>query len=179
MSNELNKTEADFVYERYTKMGSPSPEQSIPIDDLQTTEPTPESHTPNGSASNDINEVIDDDSDPVLVGDPYLGADIGLNTLEQTPDRSDNVLSSPAPERDDLLESDAILIAEAAGLTGSVIDYAEDEELMKDKELLEDEDLPLEDIPDADEIEPGSAIDPASPPVDAMPGTDVINGSQG
>lgn len=129
MSNELNKTEADFVYERYRKMDNPPPEQSIPIDDLH----------PN----------------------------------DQTPDRSVIVLTSPAPERDDLLESDAVLAADAAGLTDNVIDYAEDEE------LLEEEALPLEDIPDADEIAPGSAIDPASPPVDVMPGTDVINGSHG
>lgn len=146
MSNETNKPEADFVYERQTK---------------------------------NINEVVDENSDPVLVGDPYLGADIGLNTLDKTADRSDIVLGSPAPERDDLLESDAIIVAEAAGLTGNVIDYAEDEDTYEDNEALEDEVLPLEDIPDADEIEPGSAVDPASPPVDVMPGTDVINGSQG
>lgn len=143
MSNERNKTEADFAYERYT-------------------------------ASNN-NEIIDDDSDPVLEGDPHLRADIGLDTLEQTPDRTTSMLGSPSPVRDELLESNAIVTASAAGLTGSAIDYAEDEEQLQD----EDEVPPLEDIPDADEINPGSIIDPAAPPVDIMPGTDVINGSQG
>lgn len=79
-------------------------------------------------------------------------------------------------ERNELLESDAIIAAETSGLTGNFIDYANDQEQLEDEE---DEDLPLEDIPDADEIEPGTAIDPASPPVDVMPGTDVLNGSQG
>ncbi|MNP55766.1 hypothetical protein D3C76_1504350 [compost metagenome] len=64
--------------------------------------------------------------------------------------------------------------AGAAGLTGSVIDYASDEEAFDGEE-----EQPLEDIPDADELQPGTAVDPVSPPVNAMPGTDILNGSNG
>ncbi|CAH1056549.1 hypothetical protein [Paenibacillus pseudetheri] len=133
MEDTPNKTEADFVYERYIQ------------------------------ADIDEEDVVNEDADPVLVGDKYLAADIGLNQPEET------------FERNDLLESDAFLAAETAGLTSSDMDNAEDEELLK----MEEEDPPLEDIPDADEVYPGSIIDPASPPVDGMPGTDVLNGSQG
>ncbi|MNP43311.1 hypothetical protein D3C76_1371220 [compost metagenome] len=131
MEDTPNKTEADFAYERYIQ------------------------------ADIDVEDVVNEDADPVLVGDKYLAADIGLNQPEE------------ALERNDLLESDAFLAAETAGLT--VSDNAEDEELLE----MEEEDPPLEDIPDADEVYPGSIIDPASPPVDGMPGTDVLNGSQG
>ncbi|KAA1183328.1 MULTISPECIES: hypothetical protein [Paenibacillus] len=131
MEDTPNKTEADFAYERYIQ------------------------------ADIDVEDVVNEDADPVLVGDKYLAADIGLNQPEET------------LERNDLLESDAFLAAETAGLTSS--DNAEDEELLE----MEEEDPPLEDIPDADEVYPGSIIDPASPPVDGMPGTDVLNGSQG
>ncbi|WP_449599528.1 hypothetical protein [Paenibacillus sp. Marseille-Q9583] len=133
MEDTPNKTEADFVYERYIQ------------------------------ADIDEEDVVNEDADPVLVGDKYLAADIGLNQPEET------------LERNDLLESDAFLAAETAGLTSSDIDDAEDEELLE----MEEEDPPLEDIPDADEVYPGSIIDPASPPVDGMPGTDVLNGSLG
>ncbi|KTD85078.1 hypothetical protein [Paenibacillus etheri] len=133
MEDTPNKTEADFVYERYIQ------------------------------ADIDVEDVVNEDADPVLVGDRYLAADIGLNQPEET------------LERNDLLESDAFLAAETAGLTSSDMDDAEDEELLE----MEEEDPPLEDIPDADEVYPGSIIDPASPPVDGMPGTDVLNGSQG
>ncbi|MEK4235034.1 hypothetical protein MHI27_04785 [Paenibacillus sp. FSL H8-0261] len=131
MEDTPNKTEADFAYERYIQ------------------------------ADIDVEDVVNEDADPVLVGDKYLAADIGLNQPEET------------LERNDLLESDAFLAAETAGLTSS--DNVEDEELLE----MEEEDPPLEDIPDADEVYPGSIIDPASPPVDGMPGTDVLNGSQG
>jgi hypothetical protein len=131
MEDTPNKTEADFAYERYIQ------------------------------ADIDVEDVVNEDADPVLVGDKYLAADIGLNQPEET------------LERNDLLESDAFLAAETAGLT--ISDNAEDEELLE----MEEEDPPLEDIPDADEVYPGSIIDPASPPVDGMPGTDVLNGSQG
>ncbi|MEK4344212.1 hypothetical protein [Paenibacillus sp. FSL P4-0184] len=131
MEDTPNKTEADFAYERYIQ------------------------------ADIDVEDVVNEDADPVLVGDKYLAADIGLNQPEET------------LERNDLLESDAFLAAETAGLTSS--DNAEDEELLE----MEEEDPPLEDIPDADEVYPGSIIDPASPPVDGMPGTDLLNGSQG
>ncbi|MNO81434.1 hypothetical protein D3C76_726740 [compost metagenome] len=133
MEDVPNKTEADFVYERYIQ------------------------------ADIDAEDVVNEDADPVLVGDKYLAADIGLNTPE-------DIL-----ERNDLLESDAFLAAETAGLTSSDIDTDEDEELLE----MEEEDPPLEDIPDADEVYPGSIIDPVSPPTDGMPGTDVLNGSQG
>lgn len=133
MEDTPNKTEADFAYERYIQ------------------------------ADIDEEDVVNEDADPVLVGDKYLAADIGLNQPEET------------LERNDLLESDAFLAAETAGLTSSDMDYTEDEELLE----MEEEDPPLEDIPDADEVYPGSIIDPASPPVDGMPGTDVLNGSQG
>jgi hypothetical protein len=133
MEDVPNKTEADFVYERYIQ------------------------------ADIDEEDVVNEDTDPVLVGDKYLAADIGLNAPEDT------------VERNDLLESDAYLAAETAGLTSNDIDGDEDEALLE----LEEEDPPLEDIPDADEVYPGSIIDPASPPTDGMPGTDVLNGSQG
>ncbi|MEK3986608.1 hypothetical protein MHB77_25110 [Paenibacillus sp. FSL K6-3166] len=131
MEDTPNKTEADFAYERYIQ------------------------------ADIDVEDVVNEDADPVLVGDKYLAADIGLNQPEET------------LERNDLLESDAFLAAETAGLTSS--DTDDDEELLE----MEEEDPPLEDIPDADEVYPGSIIDPASPPVDGMPGTDILNGSQG
>ncbi|MDH6372023.1 hypothetical protein M2444_003822 [Paenibacillus sp. PastF-3] len=131
MEDTPNKTEADFAYERYIQ------------------------------ADIDVEDVVNEDADPVLVGDKYLAADIGLNQPEET------------LERNDLLESDAFLAAETAGLTSS--DTDDDEELLE----MEEEDSPLEDIPDADEVYPGSIIDPASPPVDGMPGTDILNGSQG
>ncbi|OMD39499.1 hypothetical protein [Paenibacillus odorifer] len=133
MEDTPNKTEADFVYERYIQ------------------------------ADIDVDDVVNEDADPVLVGDKYLAADIGLNQPEET------------LERNDLLESDAFLAAETAGLTSRDMDDAESEELLE----MEEEDPPLEDIPDADEVYPGSIIDPASPPVDGMPGTDVLNGSHG
>lgn len=133
MDHNPNKTEADFTYERYIQ------------------------------SDMDTENFIDEDADPVLVGDKYLAADIGLNTPEE------------ALEKDDLLQSDAFLAAEAAGLTRSDTDNAQEEELLE----MEEEEQPLEDIPDADEVYPNSIIDPASPPVDAMPGTDVLNGSQG
>jgi hypothetical protein len=123
MDNASNKTEADFVYERYT-------------------------HSDIGAEA-----AVNEDTDPVLVGDKYLAADIGLNMPAET------------PERNDLLKSDVFQAAETAGLTEGNIDDAEDQ--------------PLEDIPDADELHPGSVIDPAAPAVDAMPGTDVLNGTQG
>ena len=199
MGNEFNKTEADFVYERYTKMGGISPEQDIPLEELRPlgtiTEQSPSdevvpagnrplesalaSHDPANFTPIDFDGVVDDGSDPVLVGDNILAADIGLNVpdsgLGPRADRISPSTRTPAPERDELLESDALFAAGAAGLTGSVIDYSDDESLQDDP----DEELPLEDIPDADEIDPGSAVDPVSPDLDAMPGTDVLNGSNG
>lgn len=168
MGNEFNKTEADFVYERYSKMGGVSSEQDIPVEELQAHEKPV-----------DWDGVVDDGSDPALEGDPILAADIDLNAPEpalgRRADRVNSMTSPPPSERDEVLESDALFAAEAAGLAGSAIDYADNEELIDD----DDEELPLEDIPDADEIEPGTAIDPVSPPIDAMPGTDVLNGSNG
>lgn len=168
MGNDFNKTEADFVYERYSKMGGVSSEQDIPLEELPAREKPV-----------DWDDVVDDGSDPVLEGDRILAADIDLNAPEpalgRRADRVTSITSPPPSERDEVLESDAILAAEAAGLAGSAMDYADDEELIDDDE----EELPLEDIPDADEIEPGTAIDPVSPPIDAMPGTDVLNGSNG
>lgn len=168
MGNEFNKTEADFVYERYNKMREASAEQDIPLEELTVQEKPV-----------DWDGVVDDGSDPALVGDPLLAADIDLNTPEpalgRRADRVTSLTSPPPSERDEILESDAVFAAEAAGLTGSAIDYADEEELMDDEE----EELPLEDVPDADDIEPGTAIDPVSPPIDVMPGTDVLNGSNG
>jgi hypothetical protein len=200
MGNEFNKTEADFVYERYQKMGGVSPEQDIPLEELrplgtiteqsvsdvtldverQPLESALASHDPAHEVPVDyVDNVVDDGSDPELVGDNILAADIGLNTPETAfsprSERSGVFTASPAPERDELLESDALFAAGAAGLTGSAIDYAEDDDLFADDE----EDSPLEDIPDADEMEPGTAVDPASPPLDVMPGTDILNGSTG
>ncbi|UQZ35029.1 hypothetical protein C2I18_16770 [Paenibacillus sp. PK3_47] len=198
MGNEFNKTEADFAYERYNKMGGVSPEQDIPLEELRPlgtiTEQGPSdltdgtgnrplesalaSHTPVGETPVDFDGTVDSGSDPALVGDNILAADIGLNAPEEglgrRADRDGGIIASPAPERDELLESDAIFTAGAAGLTGGVIDYAEDDELPD-----EEEEQPLEDVPDADEIQQGTAVDPAAPPVDVMPGTDLLNGSTG
>ena len=200
MGNEFNKTEADFVYERYLKMGGISPEQDIPLEELRPlgtiTEQSPSdevvtagnrplesalaSHDPANFTPIDFDGVVDDGSDPALVGDNILAADIGLNVpdsgrLGRRADRDLPSAGTPAPERDELLESDALYAAGAAGLTGSVIDYADGGEDFD----AEEEELPLEDIPDADELNPGSSIDPVSPDLDAMPGTDVLNGSSG
>ncbi|NUU63466.1 hypothetical protein [Paenibacillus agri] len=201
MGNEFNKTEADFAYERYRSSRDTSPEEEIPTDVIRpvgtiTTrgnsgEPTPKDRVPLESALAihrrvgaipvDFDGVIDEGSDPVLVGDEYLAADIGLNVqepeLRQRESRERPILASPAPKRDDLLESDAVLAADAAGLTGTTIDYADENETSA--EIDYDEEEPLEDIPDADDLEAGTPVDPVSPPIDAMPGIDVLNGSQG
>ncbi|WP_410513673.1 hypothetical protein PaeBR_04355 [Paenibacillus sp. BR2-3] len=84
------------------------------------------------------------------------------------------IINRTAPERDDLLESDAILAAGASGLTGSLTDYTEEGELDN-----EDEEPPLEDVPDADDIKEDTPVDPASPPIEIVHGTDLLNGSQG
>ncbi|WP_405107500.1 hypothetical protein MHH28_27350 [Paenibacillus sp. FSL K6-1217] len=200
MGNEFNKTEADFVYERYTTMGGVSPEQDIPLEELRPlgtiTEQSPSeetsdagnrplesalaSHDPAHFTPIDFDGVVDDGSDPTLVGDPILAADIGLNApdsgLGPRADRPAPPAATPGPQRDELLESDAIYTAGAAGLTGSAIDYADSgEELAEEAE----EAAPLEDVPDADDLVPGSSVDPVSPDPDAMPGTDVLNGSNG
>ncbi|MNN43606.1 hypothetical protein D3C81_1578520 [compost metagenome] len=180
MGNEFNKTEADFVYERYQKMGSITSEEDIPLEELRPP-------GPNETPVDYVDGTVDEGSDPVLEGDPILAADIGLNTpvspettLGPRADRNGRITASPAPERDELLESDAIFAAGAAGLTGSIIDYAEEDEVFTDDLPADiDEDLPLEDIPDADELQPGTTVDPVSPPLDVMPGTDVLNGSTG
>ncbi|MEK4518317.1 hypothetical protein NSS64_23755 [Paenibacillus sp. FSL H8-0122] len=200
MGNEFNKTEADFAYERYTKMGGISPEQDIPLEELRPlgtiTEQSPSedtadagrrplesalaSHDPAHFTPIDFDGVVDDGSDPELVSDPILAADIGLNVpdagLGPRADRPAPSSVTPGPQRDELLESDAIYTAGAAGLTGSVIDYADTEDEVTEEA---EEAAPLEDVPDADELVPGSSIDPASPDPDAMPGTDVLNGSNG
>jgi hypothetical protein len=169
MGNEFNKTEADFTYERYTKMRESSPEQDIPL----------ENNDPIGAAPIDFDGIADDGADPALVEDHILAADIGLSApepgLRPRAERHGEAAASPETGRDELLESDAVFAAGAAGLTGSVIDYAADEEVPEDEEEV----LPLEDIPDADELQPGTAVDPASPPLDVMHGTDLLNGSNG
>ncbi|WP_342564463.1 hypothetical protein NST84_04610 [Paenibacillus sp. FSL R7-0345] len=199
MGNDFNKTEADFAYERYQKMGGVSPEQDIPQEDLrplgtiteqgvsgvtldaerQPLESSLATHDPANERPVDyVDGIADEGSDPALEADTILAADIGVNepqpALGRRADRDSGILASPAPERDELLESDAVFAAGAAGLTGSVIDYASDEEAFDGEE-----EQPLEDIPDADELQPGTAVDPVSPPVNAMPGTDILNGSNG
>lgn len=173
MANEFNKTEADFAYERYTKMSGNSPEQELPVESALA------GREPVGVTSIDFDEVIDEGADPELANNPILAADIGLGASEPAlsprSQRHEEPAASSAIERDELLESDAVYAAEAAGLAGGAIDYAGDNEILDDQE----EELPLEDIPDADELQPGTAVDPASPPLDVMPGTDVLNGSTG
>lgn len=83
--------------------------------------------------------------------------DAGLGPRADRPAPSS---ATPGPQRDELLESDAIYTAGAAGLTGSVIDYADTEEEVTEEA---EEAAPLEDVPDADELVPGSSIDPVSP----------------
>lgn len=164
MGNEFNKTEADFAYERYTKMSGAVPEEGIPV------------------TSKDLDRSPDESSDPTLTNDPILAADIGLNLpdagLGPRRDRPLSAAATPGPERDELLESDAVYTAGAAGLTGGIIDYADDTD---EAELTDDagEEPALADVPDADELAPGSRVDPVSPDPDAMPGTDVLNGSSG
>ncbi|MDQ0193939.1 hypothetical protein [Paenibacillus wynnii] len=97
-----------------------------------------------------------------VTSDEEIDSDVGLNNL--------NVM-----ERDEVLESDAIEFAMAAGLTGNAIDYAE-EDL---EGLDEEEDIPLEDVPDADDIESDTPVDPAAPPQVIVHSTDLLNGSQG
>ncbi|KUP21602.1 hypothetical protein [Paenibacillus sp. DMB5] len=197
MGNEFNKTEADFAYERYQKMGDAPPEQDIPLEDRrplgtiteqgvsgvtldverQPLESSLASHEPIHERPVDyVDGIADEGADPALEGDSILAADIGVNepqpALGRRADRDNSIIASPAPQRDELLESDSLFAAGAAGLTGSVIDYADDEE--SDEEVQ-----PLEDVPDADELQPGTAVDPAAPPVDVMPGTDLLNGSTG
>ncbi|MFC3748844.1 hypothetical protein [Paenibacillus sp. GCM10012306] len=201
MGNEFNKTEADFAYERYRISRDTYPEEDIPTDVIRpvgtiTTrnnngESTPKdrvalesalaTHSRIGSIPVDFDGIVDEGADPVLVGDEYLAADIGLNVpeseLPQRVSRERQIIASPAPERDDLLESDAVQAASAAGLTGTTIDYAHENKASA--EIDYDEEEPLQDIPDADDLEAGTPIDPVSPSLDAMPGIDVLNGSQG
>ncbi|MFF2911907.1 hypothetical protein [Paenibacillus sp. NPDC057934] len=201
MGNEFNKTEADFTYERYRTSRENSPEDDIPTDVIRpvgtittrgnSEEPAPKdrvplesalaTHSRIGAIPVDFDGVVDEGSDPVLVGDEYLAADIGLNVpepgLRQRESRELQVLSSPAPNRDELLESDAVQAANAAGLAGTTIDFADENETSAEGNY--DEEEPLEDIPDADDLEAGTPVDPVSPPLDAMPGIDVLNGSRG
>jgi len=205
MGNEFNKTEADFAYERYKKMGGISPEQDIPVDDIRPTgtitaqsvsggprsselpplESALASHEPIGAAPVDFDGVVDDGTDPVLANDKYLAADIGLNAPDsaaEEPGEAPAYRQHTAPDRDELVESDALIIASAAGLTGGTVDYADEEELYRDDEQeteLEEEDFPLEDVPDADDIEEDTPIDPASPPPEILHGIDILNGSRG
>ncbi|WP_379132236.1 hypothetical protein [Paenibacillus sp. sgz500958] len=210
MSNSFNKTEADFAYERYHKMGGVSELQDIPLDDLRpvgtitsqsisdgsdVSTQTPiesalVSHEPIGSAPVDFDGTPYDGTDPVLAHDKHLAADIGLSTAsagwdereftdhsasyEERSEREyrEDILGRTAPERDELLDSDAADFASLAGLTDSSINYA-DEETDADAE-----DQPLEDIPDADDIEADTPVDPASPPLEIMHGTDLLNGSR-
>ncbi|WP_151733181.1 hypothetical protein [Paenibacillus tengchongensis] len=198
MGNEFNKTDADFTYDRYNTLRSAPEEQDMPLEELRPlgtiteqsasgedvpadTRPLESalaSHEPVGRHPIDFDGVTDDGADPALTGDSILAADIGLYNPEpelgRRAERHGGVLASPSAERDELVESDALFAAGAAGLTGGVIDYAEDEET---GDYTGDQ--PLEDIPDADELQPGTAVDPAAPPVDVMPGTDLLNGSTG
>lgn len=115
-------------------------------------------------------------------GDTY-GADAYAADAADGIDPTSGVVGGPAPGRDDLLMSDAMTAAGAAGLTGGAadytagtgsIDYADDP---ADAET-EAED-PLPDVPDADELQPDTPVDPASPPEDEPHGTDLLNGSTG
>lgn len=178
MGKEFNKTEADFTYERYDLMSDYSPEQDIPDGDLAMTSALA-SHKRAGAIPVDFDGVVDNGSDPELAGDEYLAADIGLNVPPfETSSRTDRdarrIVSSPAPDRDELLESDASFAADAAGLTGASVELGASPEADADLE-----EHPLEDIPDADEVMAGTPVDPAAPSIDAMPGIDVLNGSNG
>ncbi|MDT3427130.1 hypothetical protein J2Z22_002666 [Paenibacillus forsythiae] len=169
----FDKTEADFTYERYVKMGGVSPEQDIPADDI----PLAGTETAQSMSERAAGRVGVPTRSPVAVRDPKRAADAGLNGPgpgQGAPrGRQDRILGGPAHDRDELLHSDASLAAGAAGLIQGLIDYANDEW------TAEDEIDPLEDIPDADDIQAGSRVDPATPPLDVMPGTDVLNGSTG
>lgn len=98
-------------------------------------------------------------------------------------DPASGVVGGPAPGRDDLLMSDAMTAAGAAGLTGGAADYAAGTgsiDYADDPAGAETEaEDPLPDVPDADELQPNSPVDPASPPEDEPHGTDLLNGSTG
>ena len=159
MAEGYNKTTADITYERYNQLGSVTSDEDIAVDDLRR---------PTQVTSVGLDGVVDEETDSVLVNDEHLADDIGLNRTNPV-------------ERDEILESDAVWIASAAGLTGSAIDYAEDEDrLDKDTRMDTGEDeLPLEDVPDADDIEANTPVDPAAPPLEIVHGTDLLNGSSG
>ena len=159
MAEGYNKTEADLAYERYNQLGSVTSNEDIPVNDLR--ESTPETKV-------GLDGVIDEEIDPVLVNDGHLAADIGLNRTHPT-------------DRDEILESDAVWIASAAGLTEGEIDYADEEDLADDDTMIDtyEDELPLEDVPDADDIEENTPVDPAAPPLEIVHGTDLLNGSNG
>lgn len=193
----FNKTEADFEYERYSKLRDTSPEQDIPADDIRLVgtetaqslsgeasgsmrtpiESAFASHDRTGSGAPDEISLFAPD-DEVLALDREMAEDVGLSapaavSLASDSPLDDGILKGPAPGRDELLSSDASFAAAAAGLTQGTLDYADDEA------AYEDGTDPLQDVPDAETIAPGSPVDPSSPPVDVMPGTDLLNGSTG
>ncbi|BCG57585.1 hypothetical protein [Paenibacillus sp. URB8-2] len=192
---DFNKTEADFEYERYAKMGGVSPEQDIPVDDIrlvgtETAQSVSEeasgsvhvpiespftTHERVGADSMASDGIVYTAENETLARDPELAADVGLNAPERglggPPDLEESILSGPAPSRDELLYSDATKAFFTAGLNEGSIEYADD--------TAEDDTDPLENVPDADDIQAGSPVDPASPSLDAVPGTDVLNGSTG
>lgn len=196
---DFKKTEADFAYERYAKLGGVSPEQDIPRDDIRPVG-TETAQSLSGNATGSTRTAIespfarheragmrDPDADGIgyagdseWSGDPELAADVGLREpaaadtgsgSRELPGDNGSVLLGRAPERDDLVRSDALLAAGAAGLSREPADLTEDEYVSEEE--------PLEDVPDADAIQPGTPVDPAAPPADVLHGTDLLNGSTG
>ncbi|MBY9077488.1 hypothetical protein KIH86_10930 [Paenibacillus sp. HN-1] len=193
----FKKTEADFEYERYSKLRGTSPEQDIPADDIRLVG-TETAQSLSGEATGSMRTPIESPfashertgsgapdevglfapEDEVLALDREMAEDVGLSApaaVGAAPPHTlgSGILKGPAPGRDELLSSDTSFAAAAAGLTQGTQDYPGDEA------VYEDGTGPLQDVPDAETIAPGSPVDPSSPPIDVMPGTDVLNGSTG
>jgi hypothetical protein len=169
MDNKFKETEADRFYDRFDKTVGISQEAEVTDFEVQESARGDQVH---------LDGIIGEEADPVLLNDERLNADIGLNSpaaaLDEQPGTEWTIIGDSAPERDEVLTSDAILAANASGLTGGTADYATENHALD----IADEYEPLEDVPDADDIDPDSPVDPASPP-DIVHGTDLLNGSQG
>lgn len=161
------KSEADYAYERYKKVGSVTSDQEVPVDDTHVLDRV----EPFGQ-----NSVDDEEIDSAVTYDERLSADIGLNRPLSEVKEQPSADWETALKRDELLQSDAILAAGNAGLTGSTIDFADETDMELESQ---EDDIPLEDVPDADDIETDTPVDPASPELEIVHGTDLLNGSRG
>lgn len=161
------KSEADYAYERYKKVGSVTSDHEVPVEDAHAiSRVEPLGH----------NTVVEEEIDPAITNDERLSEDIGIHTANSETYAQPSADWETALRRDELLESDAILAAGNAGLTGSTIDFEDETDMELDRQ---EEETPLEDVPDADDIQADSPVDPASPELEIVHGTDLLNGSKG